>query len=248
MAFRNEIALVSTGWGPGCLSRAGAALVSDVYRVETFGLDADTRSIVSKLNAQSQHGPSDAAWNSEDLLATVARALRSAQSDGWAALVTPAGALTNTLWPTVQQAAQRIGVQVRYAHGLGISESMANCLQLPTPPTVALKSLLSDFVGHVAIPEFALGAQVGNATQLAELHGGAVRFFGMDLYAPRTKITTLNLRESIPVITNNAYVLAVRDEQITSKSGQSELRVSDSMESALLWVQVLNGLTESLNG
>ena len=43
MAGKNEIALISTGWGPRCLSHAGAALLADVYRVETFGLDVETR-------------------------------------------------------------------------------------------------------------------------------------------------------------------------------------------------------------
>jgi len=248
MAFRNEIALISTGWGPGCLSRAGAALVSDVYRVETFGLDAETRVIVSKLNAQSQHGPHNPTWSSDDLLVTVARALRSAQSDAWAALITPSGAMTNALWPTVQQAAQRLGVQVRYAHGLGIAESLASCLQLPTPPRVEVRACLSDFVGQQQLPDFALAAQFGDIAELATLYGGAVRYFVVDLYAPRQKITAVDLRESVPVIAENAYALAVCDAQISAKTGQTGFQVTDSMESALLWVQTLNGLAESLHG
>ena len=248
MAFRNEIALVSTGWGPGCLSQAGADLVSNVYRVESFGLDAQTRAIVSKLNAQSTHGPHAAAWSSDDMLATVARALRSAQTDGWAALVTPSGPMTSTLWPTVQHAAQELGVQVRYAHGLGIAESLATCLQLPTPPTTVVRPKLCDFVGQSDLPEFALAMQIGNPTDIHTLYDGAVRLYMVDLYAQRNKITPIDLRVSVPTIAENAYVVAIRDTQVDAHSRSSGNQLGDSLESALLWVQVLNGLTETFHG
>lgn len=81
MAGKNEIVLISTGWGPGCLSHAGAALLADVYRVETFGLDVETRGLVSHLNNLSRHAPEHAVWQNDELLAVVARALRLAQSE-----------------------------------------------------------------------------------------------------------------------------------------------------------------------
>ena len=248
MAFRNEIALVSTGWGPGCLSHAGADLVSRVYRVESFGLNAETRAIVSKLNAQTHHGPQETSWSADDMLATVARALRSAQTDGWAALVTPSGHMTSALWPTVQQAAQHIGVQVRYAHGLGVAESLATSLQLPTVPQTQVRPQLCDFLGQTDLPEFALAAQFGSTADLHTLYDGAVRFFLVDLYAQKKKITAINVQESVPPIEENAFVLAIRDTQIDAGSHALGHQPSESLESTLLWVQVLNGLTETMHG
>ena len=248
MATRNELALVSTGWGPGCFSAAGATLMQDAYRVETFGLDATTRALVTKHNPQTQHGPRAAGWSTDELLATVARVLRAAQTDGNATLVTPSGTLTSTLWPTVVQAAQRIGVHVRYAHGLGIAESLAHCLQLPAPPSVEVKALLSEYAGHAQLPIFALATQVGDVDAVATLHNGTVRVFSVDLHAPRTKVTAIQLQGPVPVVADTAFALAISDDQVSAQSGQRGIQTTDSMESALLWIQVLNGLTESIDG
>jgi hypothetical protein len=248
MATRNELALVSTGWGPGCFSAAGATLMQDAYRVETFGLDAATRALVTKYNPQAQHGPRAAGWGTDELLATVARVLRAAQTDGNATLVTPSGTLTSTLWPTVVQAALRIGVHVRYAHGLGIAESLAHCLQLPAPPSVEVKALLSEYAGHAPLPIFALAAQVGDVDAVSTLHNGTVRVFSVDLYAPRTKVTAIQLQGPVPVVADTAFALAIGDDQVSAQSGQRGIQTTDSMESALLWIQVLNGLTESIDG
>jgi hypothetical protein len=248
MATRNELALVSTGWGPGCFTAAGATLMQEAYRVETFGLDATTRALVTKQNPQAQHGPRATGWSTDELLATVARVLRSAQTDGNAALVTPSGTLTSTLWPTVVQAAQRIGVHVRYAHGLGIAESLANCLQLPVPPSVEVKKLLSEYVGQAQLPIFALATQVGDIDAVLTLHNGTARLFCVDLYAPRTKVTAIQPQESVPVVADTAFALAICDDQVSARSGLRGIKTADTMESALLWIQVLNGLTESIDG
>ena len=248
MATRNELALVSTGWGPGCFTAAGATLMQEAYRVETFGLDATTRALVTKQNPQAQHGPRATGWSTDELLATVARVLRSAQTDGNAVLVTPSGTLTSTLWPTVVQAAQRIGVHVRYAHGLGIAASLANCLQLPVPPSVEVKKLLSEYAGHAQLPNFALAAQVGDVDAVSTLNNGMVRVFSVDLYAPRTKVTAIQLQGPVPVVADTAFALAICDDQVSGRSGLRGIKTADTMESALLWIQVLNGLTESIDG
>jgi hypothetical protein len=222
--------------------------MQEAYRVETFGLDATTRALVTKQNPQAQHGPRATGWSTDELLATVARVLRSAQTDGNAVLVTPSGTLTSTLWPTVVQAAQRIGVHVRYAHGLGIAESLANCLQLPVPPSVEVKKLLSEYAGHAQLPNFALAAQVGDVDAVSTLNNGMVRVFSVDLYAPRTKVTAIQLQGPVPVVADTAFALAICDDQVSGRSGLRGIKTADTMESALLWIQVLNGLTESIDG
>ncbi|NBU65184.1 MAG: hypothetical protein EBS29_11895, partial [Chloroflexia bacterium] len=181
MAGKNEIVLISTGWGPRCLSHAGAALLAEVYRVETFGLDAETRGLVSKLNGLIRHAPEQSDWQNDELLATVARALRLAQSDEWAALVTPAGDIAAMLWPVVQTAAKKLGLTVQFAHGLGLAESIATCLQLPVTPTVELRPRLSDFVGQMQLPTLIVAPELGELTDISSLYDGNARFFAVDL-------------------------------------------------------------------
>lgn len=72
--------------------------------------------------------------------------------------------------------------------------------------------------------------------------------FSVDLYAPRSKVTAIQLNESVPLVADTAFALAIRDDQVSVQSGQRGIQTTDTMESALLWIQVLNGLTESIDG
>lgn len=248
MAGKNEIVLISTGWGPRCLSHAGAALLADVYRVETFGLDVATRQLVSQLNGLSQHAPAQTVWQNEELLATVARSLRLAQSDEWAALVTPAGDITATLWPVVQTAANQLGLTVRFAHGLGLAESLATCLQLPLPPTVELRPRLSDFVGQNLLPTLAIASELGNVTDIVGLYAGNVQFFAVDLYATQHNVVNIDIYQPLPTAPHNGLFVAAQGavEINLARSNQTEL--IEKLESPLLWAQLLHGLTESVRG
>ena len=248
MAGKNEIALISTGWGPRCLSHAGAALLADVYRVETFGLDVETRQLVSQLNGLSHHAPAQTVWQNDELLATVARALRLAQSDEWAALVTPAGDITATLWPVVQTAAAQLGLTVRFAHGLGLAESLATCLQLPLPPTVELRPRLSDFVGQNQLPTLAIAAELGDVTDIAELYAGNVRFFAVDLYAKQHNVVNIDIHQPLPMAQYNGLFVAAQGAVEIDIAPSNGTEFTEKLESALLWAQLLHGLTESVRG
>ena len=248
MAGKNEIVLISTGWGPRCLSHAGVALLADVYRVETFGLDVETRQLVSQLNGLSQHAPAQTVWQNDELVATVARALRLAQSDEWAALVTPAGDITATLWPVVQTAAAQLGLTVRFAHGLGLAESLATCLQLPLPPTVELRPRLSDFVGQNQLPTLAIASEIGELTDITALYDGNVRFFAVDLYAQQHKVVNIDIQQIERTAPKNALFVAARGAVEIDLVHTKGTDIIEPLESALLWAQLLHGLTESVRG
>jgi hypothetical protein len=248
MAGKNEIVLISTGWGPRCLSHAGAALLTDVYRVETFGLDVETRALVSQLNGLSHHAPAQTVWQNDELLATVARALRLAQSDEWAALVTPAGDITATLWPVVQTAASQLGLTVRFAHGLGLVESMATCLQLPLPPTVELRPRLSDFVGQNQLPILAVASELGDVTDIAGLYAGNVRFFAVDLYAKQHNVVNIDIHQPLAMAPYSGLFVAAQGAVEIDLVHSNGTEFTEKLESALLWAQLLHGLTESVRG
>jgi hypothetical protein len=248
MAGKNEIVLISTGWGPRCLSHAGAALLADVYRVETFGLDVETRGLVSQLNNLSRHAPAHAVWQNDELLAVVARALRLAQSDEWAALVTPAGEIASILWPVVQTAAKQLGLTVRFAHGLGLAESLATCLQLPLPPTVELRARLSDFAGQTQLPTLAIASEIGELTDITTLYDGNVRFFAVDLYAQQHKVVNIDIQQIIPTAPKNILFVAARGAVEIDLAQTKGTEFIETLESVLLWAQLLHGLTESVRG
>ena len=248
MAGKNEIVLISTGWGPRCISHAGAALLADVYRVETFGLDVETRQLVSQLTGLSHHAPAQTVWQNDELLATVARALRLAQSDEWAALVTPAGDITATLWPVVQTAASQLGLTVRFVHGLGLAESLATCLQLPLPPSVELRARLSDFAGQTQLPTLAVAAELGDVTDIAELYAGNVRFFAVDLYAKQHNVVNIDIQQIERTTPKNALFVAARGAVEIDLAHTKGTGIIEPLESALLWAQLLHGLTESVRG
>jgi hypothetical protein len=247
MASWQGIALISTGWGPRCLSHAGAALLAEVYRVETFGLDGETRTLVNQLHSLSHHAPDHAVWQNDELLAAAARALRLAQSDERAALVTPSGEIATVLWPIVQTAAKQLGLTVRFGHGLGLAESIASCLQLPLPPTVEFRSQLSDFVGKNQLPTLAIATEMGDLTDIASLYAGTARFFMVDLHAHQHKVVNVDITQPIPT-SSNAFLVATQGEIALHHAHEEERELEAPIESAVLWVELLNGLTESVRG
>jgi hypothetical protein len=245
MVTKNEIALISTGWGPRCLSQAGVTLLSEVYRVETFGLDPDTRAMIGQLHSLSRHSPNQDTWQNSELLAVAARALRLAQSDERAALVTPSGAIATAIWPVVQAAAAKLDITVRVAHGLGLAESLANCFQLPLPPTTELRPLLSDFVGEQRMPSLAIAQELGDLTNITQLYASHGAFFVVDLFAQR--VVSVDL-DAPPVAAPNHLFVATQGALALAVDNDDSPDISDTIATTADWFELLNGLTGVARG
>ena len=245
MPSQPEIALISTGWGPCCLSHAGMTLLGEVYRVETFGLDPATRAMMSQIHSLSTHSPAQDAWQNADLIAVAARALRLAQSDERAALVTPAGAITTAMWPVVQAAAQQLQITVRFAHGLGLAESLANCLQIPLPPTVEIRPLLSDFGIETRLPILAIAPDIGDIADIEALYDGQVQLFVVDLFAPRVMAVDI---QALPPMTPNQLIVATRGTMHVATANDGLPDVSETIATTADWFELLNGLTGVVRG
>jgi hypothetical protein len=209
-------------------------------------------SLVERLRKLGRHrgdfGAEHAVWQNDELLAVVARALRLAQSDEWSALVTPAGEIASMLWPVVQTAAKQLGLTVRFAHGLGLAESLATCLQLPLPPTVELRARLSDFVGQTQLPTLAIASEIGELTDITALYDGNVRFFAVDLYAQQHKVVNIDIQQIERTAPKNALFVAARGAVEIDLAHTKRTGLIEPLESALLWAQLLHGLTESVRG
>lgn len=238
------LVLISTGWGPRCLSAAGTALIQEVYRVETFGLDPDTRAMLSQLHTLCNHAPLQDDWQNDDLLAAAARALRLAQTDERAAFVTPSGPLSEALWPIMQQAAVQLGIPVRFAHGLGLAESMAACLQLTLPPITEIRPTLADFVGETRMPALAVAATVGDVTQLHTLYDGEVRIFTLDLYARNVQRVDL---AAIPAAATNILFVAAKQHINAVGADHASDDISDTVSTTADWVELFNNMTEVIS-
>ncbi len=234
------LALISTGWGPRCLSNAGVTLIQEVYRVETFGLDPDTRVMLSQIHTMCAHAPTQDNWQNDDLLAAAARALRLAQTDERAAFVTPSGPLCDAIWPVIQQAAGKLAIPLRVAHGLGLAESMATTLQLIVPPVTDMRPTLADFVGETRMPALAVAPQVGDLTHVHTLFAGEVRIFVLDLYA-RT-VRHVDLAQVPPTAPNQLFVAAQHHIHQASDDNRSD-DISDTVSSTADWVELFNNLT-----
>ncbi len=245
MATKNEIALISTGWGPCCVSHAGATLLSEVYRVETFGLDPATRTMIGQLHSLSRHAPSQDTWQNSELLAVAARALRLAQSDERAALVTPSGAIATAIWPVVQAAAAKLEITVRVAHGLGLAESLANCFQLSLPPTTELRPLLSDFGGEQRMPSLAIAHELGDLTEIRQLYATQGAFFVVDLFAQR--VTVIDL-DALPIPAPNHLFVATQGSIASAINNDDSPDISETIATTADWFELLNGLTGVARG
>lgn len=238
------LALISTGWGPRCISHAGAALINEVYRVETFGLDPETRTLLDQLHTLCNHAPARDDWQNEDVLAAAARALRLAQSDERAAFVTPSGPLCDAMWPVIQQAAAVLAIPVRVAHGLGLAESMATCLQLTTPPISELRPTLADFVGESRMPALAIAPHVGDVTHISTLFAGEVRIFTLDLFARKVRHVDL---AHVPPATPNLWFVAAQAQLHDALDDGTGADISDTVASTADWVELLNNMTEAVS-
>lgn len=238
------LVLISTGWGPRCLSAAGMSLIQEVYRVESFGLDPDTRTMLSQLHTLCNHAPLQDDWQNDDLLAAAARALRLAQTDERAAFVTPSGPLCDAIWPIIHQAAQQLGVPVRFAHGLGLAESMAACLQLTLPPITELRPTLADFVGETRMPALAVAASIGDATQIHTLFAGEVRIFTLDLYARNVQRVDL---ADIPASATNLLFVAAQHHINQVADDDASADISDRVSATADWVELFNNMTEVIS-
>jgi hypothetical protein len=238
------LALISTGWGPRCLSAAGTALIQEVYRVESFGLDPDTRAMIGQLHTLCNHAPLHDDWQNDDLLAAAARALRLAQTDERAAFVTPSGPLCEAIWPIIRQAAQQMNIPVRFAHGLGLAESMATCLQLTLPPVTEIRPTLADFVGETRMPDLAVAADIGETTQLSTLFYGNVHVFTLDLYARKAQRVDF---ANIPAAATNVLFVAAKSHinQVIDDATTDD--ISDQVSATADWVELFNNMTEAVS-
>ncbi|MFM7678036.1 MAG: hypothetical protein ACKO83_04220 [Roseiflexaceae bacterium] len=238
------LALISTGWGPRCISHAGASLLNTVYRVETFGLDPDTRTLLDQLHTMCHHAPSHNEWQNDDLLAAAARALRLAQSDERAAFVTPSGPLCDAIWPVIRHAATELAIPVHVAHGLGLAESMATCLQLTTPPVSELRPTLADFVGETRMPALAIAPQLGDVAQLDALFAGQARIFTLDLFARKVHhVDIAHVPEGAP----NRWFVAAQAHLQDSLDDSTDADISDTVATTADWVELFNNLTEAVS-
>jgi hypothetical protein len=239
------LALISAGWGPGCLSHAGIALINDVYRVETFALDAITRDQVGKLHSLCHHAPLHNEWKESDLIEAAARALKLAQRDERAALITPSGPISATIWPVVREAAATLGVPVVVAHGLGLAESMATCLQLPVLPTVDMRDSLSDFAVVTCLPELVVATHIGNLADVSTLYEGHVCLYKVNLATRH--VQAVSLEAPPPATTHDLYVATRHMFQHADDASKSEGQdVSDVLSSQADWVELFNNLTEAI--
>lgn len=239
------LALVSTGWGPGCLSQAGVALINEVYRVETFGLDPQTRAQISQLHTMCHHAPPHNDWHDDAIVDAAARALRLAQSDERAAFVTPSGPLSTAIWPLLHQAAAELAMPVRVAHGLGLAESLANCLHLPLAPIAEIRPTLADFVGETRMPQLAVATDIGDTQQVSTLFDGQMRVFRVDLFARHVQQITL---DSHPLPTPNQLFIVASTHITPEAHARHTHDISTLVADTADWVELLNNVTEALRG
>ena len=88
---------------------------------------------------------------------------------------------------------------------------------------------------------------MGDLTDITSLYAGTARFFMVDLHAHQHKVVHVDITQPIPS-TTNAFVVATQGEIALHHDHEEELELEETIESAVLWVELLNGLTESVRG
>jgi len=121
-------------------------------------------------------------------------------------------------------------------------------LQLPLPPSVELRSRLSDFVGQARLPTLAIASQIGELADISSLYDGNARFFAVDLYAQQHKVVNIDIQQHVPTAQKNILLVAARGAVEIDLAQTKGTEFIEKLESALLWAQLLNGLTESVRG
>jgi hypothetical protein len=183
-------------------------------------------------------------WQDTDIVDAAARALRLAQSDERAAFITPSGPISTALWPIVQQAARTLAIPVRVAHGLGLAESIATCLQLPLPPETMLRPTLADYADTTRMPALAAATQIGDVSRVATLYDGQVRVFRLDLFARQVHL--VDLATCSDDQSDQLYVAATQHMHAVDHDNHTR-DVTDTLSSSADWVELLNNLTEAVS-
>ena len=121
-------------------------------------------------------------------------------------------------------------------------------MQLPLPPTVELRPRLSDFVGQNQLPTLAIASEIGELTDITALYDGNVRFFAVDLYAQQHNVVNIDIQQIELTTSKNALFVAARGAVEIDLAHTKGTGLIEPLESALLWAQLLHGLTESVRG
>ncbi len=134
---------------------------------------------------------------------------------------------------------------MRFAHGLGLAESLANCLQIPLPPTVEIRPLLSDFVAETRLPILAIAPDIGDIADIEALYDGQVQLFVVDLFAPRVMAVDI---QAPPPIAPNQLIVATRGTMHVATANDGLPDVSETIATTADWFELLNGLTGVVRG
>lgn len=240
MAWRG-IALISSGWGPGCLSWAGIKLIDEVYAVETYGLDAHTQELLGSVHAFCTHTDAPLTADNQALLDSMARALRRAQSDERAAFVIPSGPVCDAVWPLMIQATRELGLEVRVAHGLGVIESLINVMQLPVPHSIDARPQLSDFVQAVRPSMVMVAPVLGDRHLLHRFRDTDIHCFAVDLCTKQ--VFPLDLDTEVSVSPRHVVVATQGQIDVQATRGAT-VDVNDALGHTGDWLELLNGFAE----
>lgn len=107
---------------------------------------------------------------------------------------------------------------------------------------------MSDFVGQTQLPTLAIASEIGELTDIAALYDGNVRFFAVDLYAQQHKVVNIDIQQIVPTAPKNALFVAARGAVEMDLAHTKGKGIIEPLESALMWAQLLHGLTESVRG
>jgi hypothetical protein len=75
-----------------------------------------------------------------------------------------------------------------------------------------------------------------------------VRFFAVDLYAQQHKVVNIDIQQIILTAPKNILFVAARGAVEIDLAQTKGTEFIETLESVLLWAQLLHGLTESVRG
>ena len=89
---------------------------------------------------------------------------------------------------------------------------------------------------------------MGDVTDITGLYAGNVRFFAVDLYAKQHNVVNIDIHQPLPTAQYNGLFVAARGAVEIDLAHAKGTGLIEPLESALLWAQLLHGLTESVRG
>lgn len=75
-----------------------------------------------------------------------------------------------------------------------------------------------------------------------------MRFFEVDLYAKQHKVVNVDIQQIVPTAPKNTLFVAARGAVEIDLAHTKGTEFIETVESVLLWAQLLHGLTESVRG